>query len=688
MNIFGRMLTASRFLFTGKVGYEILPAQFREGQPVYTKPNLINNTRKYYTQNEVMFACVSLKADSCSLPKLVVHKENGDIAENHPLQKIIDNPNPHMTEFDMLTLAVTLLEICGTVYFEKVRSKAGRVVQLWPLRPDWVKPVPSAKNFIMGYEYWPPGAKKVFIPAEDIIPFTTFHPLNPYKALAPMSVASKTGDVDNSNTDFLKLFFEQGGMPPGYLKTKQALNDIQVADIRNRWKERYGGFRNWFEPAVLSFDADYVRLGLTFEEMGSEHLDARSVERICMVFKVPPILIGSRLGMKRSTFNNFQSSRLAFWQDGMLPLLKRIKNKLNGNLANEFPGFKYEWDYSAVAVLNEDAKSLWARAGSSYSLGGITLNEYRQMIGFDKVGGGDLFLKRPSSTDGEANKKYLELSQALASQRWIEPAALSTTGDYVRLSDCGHLGIREYKQVGESPDQDERTKREDKTKRAVLRFFRGQQERVLDEVNAQTQVQFRAFVAACKKEEKFDNPFWDNEREQLYAVLFPEVLESARIGAKTALDDLVSQTGAGVDWALVNNAAVEWAKDYTFDLVKGITGTTRAGITAAFDAWVESGQPLSALTEQIAPLFGDVRAEMIAVTETTRAFFEGNRQSWLSSGIVSGWIWRTAFDERVCPICGSRAEEFFPLDSAEVPPAHVRCRCWAVPEIMTQQEAA
>ena len=81
-------------------------------------------------------------------------------------------------------------------------------------------------------------------------------------------------------------------------------------------------------------------------------------------------------------------------------------------------------------------------------------------------------------------------------------------------------------------------------------------------------------------------------------------------------------------------------------------------------------------------MFGEIRAEMIAITEATRAFSEGNIQEWLASGVVDGIKWMTAEDELVCPICE-------PLDGKEgsltdgieglKPPAHVRCRCWLEP---------
>ena len=51
------------------------------------------------------------------------------------------------------------------------------------------------------------------------------------------------------------------------------------------------------------------------------------------------------------------------------------------------------------------------------------------------------------------------------------------------------------------------------------------------------------------------------------------------------------------------------------------------------------------------PTFGQVRAEAIAATETTRAFAEGTLLSYRQSGLVLATSWKTSVDERVCPIC-------------------------------------
>lgn len=178
-------------------------------------------------------------------------------------------------------------------------------------------------------------------------------------------------------------------------------------------------------------------------------------------------------------------------------------------------------------------------------------------------------------------------------------------------------------------------------------------------------------MAALPKE------FWDAEEQALVQALLPLINGAAADGATNGLAEL----SVGVDLALVNTAVTQWAREYTFDLVKGITETSQAFLEQALETWIASGQPLPALIDTIASAFGPVRAEMIAATEVTRAFATGNQLAWQESGVVDGMRWMTVNDDLVCVICGPLDGEVLPLDSEEIPPAHVNCRCYVQPVV-------
>jgi len=151
--------------------------------------------------------------------------------------------------------------------------------------------------------------------------------------------------------------------------------------------------------------------------------------------------------------------------------------------------------------------------------------------------------------------------------------------------------------------------------------------------------------------------------------------------------------GFGIDWELANVHAVQWAGDHAGNLVRDITRTTKERLRREVSQFADSGETFQQFSRRLAQsgLFSPERARMIAVTEVTSAFAQGNMIAWKESGVTEGKEWNTANDELVCPICG-------PLDGKQVkldgeftggfaaPPAHPRCRCWITPVTMGDLE--
>jgi SPP1 gp7 family putative phage head morphogenesis protein len=175
---------------------------------------------------------------------------------------------------------------------------------------------------------------------------------------------------------------------------------------------------------------------------------------------------------------------------------------------------------------------------------------------------------------------------------------------------------------------------------------------------------------------------------------------SADLGVNVAIDQF-DRIGFGFDWTLANQRAAEWASQYTGQLIADIDRTTQGRLRTAVSEWISNGDPLSKLRGELAPIFGDKRADLIASTEVTRAYSEANRIAYRESGVVDQIEWRTAADELVCPICGPLGGKRDTLDGdfggAGMPPAHPRCRCWIVPVVelpkaqekeLARQEAA
>ena len=142
---------------------------------------------------------------------------------------------------------------------------------------------------------------------------------------------------------------------------------------------------------------------------------------------------------------------------------------------------------------------------------------------------------------------------------------------------------------------------------------------------------------------------------------------------------------ASVNWNLINTDAAEWARAYSYELVKGIQSTTTSALQDIISKAIETAQPIEAVRAAIESLFGSDRAAMIATTELTRAAAEGEAATvaqLADNGVVMVGIWVTREDEIVCDICGAlnnkrQSDGAFEADGEtyDMPPAHPNCRC-------------
>jgi hypothetical protein len=188
-------------------------------------------------------------------------------------------------------------------------------------------------------------------------------------------------------------------------------------------------------------------------------------------------------------------------------------------------------------------------------------------------------------------------------------------------------------------------------------------------------------------------PFWAAEELILYEYMFPIIRKIVRRGADDGIK-VISRlidtpvTRLGVDFELVNFNADKWAQDNTFKVVKQISSTNMDAFLKEFPVWQQSGKPLRFLVEALESSYGLWRAEMVAVTETTRSYTNGNIIGWRDTGFVGGKKWNSVHDGSVSEICKSLDGKTVPLEGYFVdhegnlhfaPPGHVGCRSYVSP---------
>ena len=108
--------------------------------------------------------------------------------------------------------------------------------------------------------------------------------------------------------------------------------------------------------------------------------------------------------------------------------------------------------------------------------------------------------------------------------------------------------------------------------------------------------------------------------------------------------------GVDVSFALVNKTVVQTVAAYTDPWWEQIEQTTRDSLRSAISNNIETGKPLKDLVADLEPIFGKGRAELIATTEVTNLFTQGNDIAYQAAG-VEEVDFQTANDDLVEEDC-------------------------------------
>lgn len=182
--------------------------------------------------------------------------------------------------------------------------------------------------------------------------------------------------------------------------------------------------------------------------------------------------------------------------------------------------------------------------------------------------------------------------------------------------------------------------------------------------------------------------FWQDENDELKADLLVSLLRGAISGTELT----AAMTNLGFPFDKASARAGEWARLHAGELATGMNRTTRDMLGQAVRMFVETpGFTIRDVTNVLDDaVYSEARALMVAVTETTRAYAEGQRaagevlrEQYPTAHMQKEWF--TNNDDLVCDLCGPLNEQIvdegnmFSTEgnlAVDAPPLHPNCRCW------------
>jgi HK97 family phage portal protein len=354
--------------------------------------SLVN--RIYGLNSAIGMCCLKLATGYPEPPPIV--KVNGEVQPDHTLQGLLNRPNPLMSHAELMTFSIIYRVVGGNVYLHKVRNSLGGVVELWPYHAGQMWPVPSRYNWIEEYEYDAGKGEKKRVPASEIIHLKWPLPdlRSPWLGLSPLELIAREVMTDTEATRFVKALLKNDARPSGVvtLPPGASMSPSKADQLRDKWEKQHGG-ENRGGIVILEQGAGYERVSMNPEELAFDALRRVPEARIAGNLGVPPIVAGLSVGLERSTFANYGEARRQMTEETFVPMWRSDAVELTQALSTEYEGDPVvAYDTGRVAALQENENEKWARGAVAFDKGGITLDEYRQVMGFvpfDQVMAGD-----------------------------------------------------------------------------------------------------------------------------------------------------------------------------------------------------------------------------------------------------------------------------------------------------------
>lgn len=280
-----------------------------------------------------VFACVRILAeDVAKLPLLVYkrRKDGGkDRAVDHPLYEILHNaPNEEMTSYAWREGQQAWLGSWGNAYSIIRSNRGGQVVELWPLRSEWMQVNRDNGNLV--YEYSVDGLQPKTYPASMILHTHGFG-FDGIQGYSPIRLARQTIGLGMAAEGYGARFFANDARPGIVLKHPGKLSQ-GAADRLKEESEKFSGMGNQWKPRLLEEGLEIIEVGVPPED--AQFLQTRKfqVEEVARWFRMPPHKIQD---LERSTNNNIEHQSIEYVVDTLLPWLTRWEQALTQKLLTE-----------------------------------------------------------------------------------------------------------------------------------------------------------------------------------------------------------------------------------------------------------------------------------------------------------------------------------------------------------------
>lgn len=382
MNIFDR-------IFKEKVKLKSLSTYFglsRNGKLNWNTTECL----EAYEINSYVFACIDKRAEKVGSIEFKLERNDEEV-EKDAIINLLYKPNDYQVKEQFFKEWQTFKDLTGLAIIRKERGSelSTKVKALHNLNPRFI----TLQNTdfdeygrITKLHYANPYTNSnEEILAKDLIISMRKGLINPLRPFSLIMAGAIIIDTAKQLGIYQNNVLKNGGKIEGILSFTDELDDAQREQIKKEFEKNYAGSENAGKPLLLEGGATYQNLGLTPTELGYATSIGLSKSDILMITGVPKAIVAQTDDVN---YANAKTAKDIFLSETIKPLLKELVNVLNEDL--ELVPKEYELTFEDPTP--EDIELKLKQIDNGKNNGYLTINEMRDLAGYDELPNGDVIL--------------------------------------------------------------------------------------------------------------------------------------------------------------------------------------------------------------------------------------------------------------------------------------------------------
>ena len=313
-----------------------------------------------------VFISIETRSQLISTIPLYILDNNGKQAIDHPLTRLLNQPNAIHSMSEIIKLIVQWYDLVGDAYIFKSQIN-GQTQELWAISPIEIA-VRQKKDGVPGeIEYIVKNTNAlhpVYTP-DNMIRIYYPNPANMVTGISPLEVVGSQVDISTLIAEYNQAQIQSKGVLDFIVEYPEnvRLSAPQLESLQKRLDALLSGKHTTSGTAPIDMGGHVVQLSKTGEELGFRETSEASRDKIFNAYGGTRQIYGYEIqsyAAQRDLIRWFMESKI-------IPLAQLIVNALNRSLRSELgEGYSIELNLGAVKALRESeqekttvAKTLW-----------------------------------------------------------------------------------------------------------------------------------------------------------------------------------------------------------------------------------------------------------------------------------------------------------------------------------------